>query len=401
MSTEQIRALHIVANLERGGGQEVVRTLVRYLPEAGVSPVVVALADGPLRGEIEGLGIPVEIITGRRHSVSSGLGALYELRRIHADLARVIARHRPQVVQTHLLRSLDFVVLSLRREPGVRAVFWTVHNALLDLRADQLPGQRWLLGPKRAGHRLLYRAGGRLVDGFIAVSSDVGNSVRAAYRPPNDRLTVIPNGVDTERYAVSIDRREVRVRAGLPVDGPLAIVVAKLMEQKGHAVYLDALPGVLERVPGLHTAFVGDGALRDVLRARAARLGVAGKVSFLGSRDDVPALLSASDLFVLPSLWEGLPMALLEAMASRLPVVATSVSGTREVVEPDRSGVLIAPGRADMLAAAMAEVLRDGERADALGAAARLRVEDWYSARTQALRHARLYRTRMAMTEGD
>lgn len=400
MTADPIRTLQLIANLERGGGQEVVRTLVRYLPDAGVTPTVVSLADGPLRGEIERLGVPVEIVSGRTRSLMSGPAAVSELLRIRRDLAAVIARHRPQVVQTHLLRSLDFLALSLRREPGVEAVFWTVHNALLDLRADQLPGQRWLLGAKRLGHRTMYRAGSRLIDAFIAVSSDVAASIRSAYRPPSGRLAVIPNGVDTQRYGGEADRRAIRASMGVPLGGSLGIVVAKLMAQKGHAVYLDALPMVLEQVPGLHTAFVGDGELRHALERRAAQLGVADHVSFLGSRGDVPALLGAADLMVLPSLWEGLPMALLEGMASRLPVVATAVSGSREVIEPDRSGVLVEPGDAAALAAGMISVLRDPSKAASLGEAARLRIEDCYSARTQALRHADLYRSRLALHRG-
>lgn len=401
MTHDRIRVLQAIANLDRGGGQEVVRTLVRYLPEAGSDPVVVSLADGPLRGEIEALGVPVEIVRGRTKALTSGPAAIGELRRIRADLARVVARHRPEVIQTHLLRSLDFLALTLRREPGVRAVFWTVHNAMLDLRADQLPGaQRWLLGPKRLAHRTLYRAGGRLADGFIAVSSDVAESVRAAYRPPSGRLSVIPNGVDVERYTQAVDRNAVRASIGVAPEAPLAIVVAKLMTQKGHAVLLDALPGVLDRVAGLRVVLVGEGELRDALEARVAGAGLQDSVTFAGNRGDIAQLLAASDLFVLPSLWEGLPMALLEAMASGLPVVATAVSGTREVIEDGRSGILVPPGDAPALGAAMIAVLERPETAAALGAAARSRVEDCYSARAQAQRHAELYRSRLASISG-
>ena len=401
MTHDRIRVLQAIANLDRGGGQEVVRTLVRYLPEAGSDPVVVSLADGPLRGEIEALGVPVEIVRGRTKALTSGPAAIGELRRIRRDLAAVVARHRPEVIQTHLLRSLDFLALTLRREPGVRAVFWTVHNAMLDLRADQLPGaQRWLLGPKRLAHRTLYRAGGRLADGFIAVSSDVAETVMAAYRPPSGRLSVIPNGVDVERYTQAVDRNAVRASIGVAPEAPLAIVVAKLMTQKGHAVLLDALPGVLDRVAGLRVVLVGEGELRGALEARVAGAGLQGSVTFAGNRGDIPQLLAASDLFVLPSLWEGLPMALLEAMASGLPVVATAVSGTREVIEDGRSGILVPSGDAPALGAAMIAVLERPETAASLGAAARSRVEDCYSARAQAQRHAELYRSRLASTSG-
>jgi glycosyltransferase involved in cell wall biosynthesis len=304
-------------------------------------------------------------------------------------------------VQTHLLRSLDFLALTLRREPGVDVVFWTVHNALLDLRHDQLPDHRWLLRPKQLAHRTLYRAGGRMVDGFIAVSDDVAASIRSAYHPPRQRLAVIPNGVDVDRYGDDVDRPAVRAGVGIGADDVMAIVVAKLMTQKGHAVLIDALATLRDRLPRLHLLLVGEGSLRPELEASVRDRGLAKRVTFAGNRADIPELLAASDVFVLPSLWEGLPMALLEAMASRLPVVATSVSGTRQVVVDDESGLLVPPGNSDALAAAIERVVTEPKLAESLGHAARRRVEDWYSARAQARHHAELYRTRIAKREGE
>ncbi len=397
---DRFRVLQVIGNLDRGGGQEVVRTLVRHLPEAGVDPVVVSLSDGPLRSEIEAGGIPVVIIPGRMTSLLDGPRGIREIMRIRSDLAAVAREHQTRVVQTHLLRSLDFVALALRASRDVDVVLWTVHNALLDLRADQLPANAWLLRPKRIVHRMMYRVGGRVADGFIAVSDDVASSVRHAFRPPRDRLTVIPNGVEVERYGTSIARAEVRASIRIPADAPMAIVVAKLMTQKGHAVLLDALPRVHERFPLLHTVLVGEGELRAQLEARVRRERLDDRVRFLGDRGDIPDLLSASDLFVLPSLWEGLPMALLEAMATRLPVIASAVSGTRQVIQDDRSGVLVPAGDARALAGAMMRVLGDPHHAAALGRAARSRVEDCYSAGAQAQRHVRLYRTQLSAREG-
>lgn len=392
---QSLRALHLISNLERGGGQEVVRTLVRALPAAGVEPVVAAFRDGPLRGAIEREGIAVELVPGRHLPVSAGMPAAREVQRIVADLGAIVRAHEIHVVQTHLLRSMDWPTLLLRRQPTVRAVVWTVHNALLDLRPDQVPGHGWTVGPKRAAHRLAYRVGGRIADAFVAVSPDVARSIRASYHPPADRLVTIPNGVDVERYGHAVDRATVRRSMGLEPDGPLVVVIAKLMAQKGHGSFLDALPTVRSRYPNVRVAFVGEGDLAASLEARVEAEGLGSTVRFLGSRSDIPDILAAADLFVLPSLWEGLPMALLEGMASRLPVVATAVSGTRDVVEDGRSGLLVPPSAPRELAAAMDSVLGDSTLASSLGAAARLRVEDRYSARTQARRHADLYRRLM------
>jgi glycosyltransferase involved in cell wall biosynthesis len=198
--------------------------------------------------------------------------------------------------------------------------------------------------------------------------------------------------VDTERYGQPIDRRSVRKRVGIPSDARLLIVVAKLMEQKGHAFLLRALPPLQERFADLHVLLVGDGPLRAALAERIAGLPGAARVHLVGNRRDVGDLLAASDLFVLPSLWEGLPMALLEAMASGLPVVATRVSGSAQVVVDGESGLLVPPGDVERLSEAIATLLDDPARARRMGRAARERVERSYSARAQAARHAELYR---------
>lgn len=389
---QPVRVLQVVSDLGVGGGQEVVRTLARYLTEENCVPVVVTLRDGPLRAELEESGVIVEVLHGRTRSLTALPAAIAELRQLRRDLAAVVARHRSDIIQTHLLRALDFLVLTLRAEPSVRGVFWTFHNARLDLRPDQVLAQRWLLRPKRLAYRLLYRAAARFVDGFIAVSDEVAAAVRRDFRPPRQRLFTIPNGVDTRRYAQPIDRHAVRERVGIEGDGRVLIVVAKLMEQKGHVYLLRALPQLLERYPDLHVVLVGDGPLRGALTASIAKLGDTRRVHLVGNRRDVSDLLAASDLFVLPSLWEGLPMALLEAMASGLPTVATRVAGSGQVVVDGESGLLVPPGDVERLRAAIGFVLDDPHRARRMGQAARDRVMRFYSARSQAARHAEIYR---------
>jgi glycosyltransferase involved in cell wall biosynthesis len=386
--------LHLISNLDRGGAQEVVRTLVRALPQTGWRPVVATFRDGPLRAEIEAAGVPVRVLGGRRHSIMSLFRALSELRAIRADLRGVIRTHDVAVVQTHLLGSLDFVALA-SREDDAPVVLWTVHNALLDLRADQLPpGQRWLLAGKRAAFRLAYRSAGRLADGFVAVSDEVAKAIAAAYRPSRGRLFVIPNGVDVERYQRPVDREAVRSTLGLAAEARLVIVVAKLFAQKGHAVLLEALPFASLR-PQDAVLLVGEGPERDQLERTARDRGLT-SVRFLGNRPDVARLLAASDLFVLPSLWEGLPMALLEGMASGLPVIATDVAGSRQVVASGQNGILVPPGDPGSLASSLTRLLADDAERARLGRAARELVEEQFSAARQAELHAEAYAAALA-----
>ena len=390
--------LQVVANLDVGGAQAVVRTLARFLPEHGWNVVVVALQDGPLRPELEALGITVELVTGRANSLTSPLRAIAELGRIRRDLGAIAGRHGAAVVQTHLLRSLDFLVLSLKGRGSVQAVFWTLHNARLELREDQLPSHRWLLGLKRLGYRLLYFAGGRLASGFVAVAPDVATEARRLYRPPRGKLHVIPNGVDPD-LPVERDRLAMRRDLDIPSDADVVIVVAKLTEQKGHGVLLQAMSPLMDSRPGLHLLLVGDGPLNDDLRAQAARLPAGGRVRFLGVRPDVRALLAASDLFVLPSLWEGLPMALLEAMAADVPVVATAVSGTRDVVVDGVSGALVPAGEVEPLRLAIERLITDRKSAVGMALEARKRVVEEYGGSRLAQRHAVIYRAAIGVQD--
>jgi glycosyltransferase involved in cell wall biosynthesis len=168
-------------------------------------------------------------------------------------------------------------------------------------------------------------------------------------------------------------------------------LVGTLKPQKGHRFAIEAARSVVPRFPQLHLLFVGDGAERAGLQALAAESGVGEHIHFLGSRDDVPELLASCDSFVLPSLWEGLPMALIEAMASGLPVIATEVSGTRQVMLHGETGLLVPPGDAAALAGAMGALLSEPATAQAMGAAARRRVETAFSAQRQAEDHVALY----------
>lgn len=383
--------LQIIGNLEIGGAQEVVRTLAEYLEQCGQHTVVCTFKDGPLRQEIERLGIPVEVLPKRRYSILAFPQFLREMIQIRQALAALVRKYQIDVIQTHLLRSLDFLALTLRLEPERPLVFWTVHNDNFELRAEDLPRQKWLLKPKRLAHSLIYRLGSAWVDGFIAVSPQVEASVLKNIGPIGKKIHTICNGVDISRYSNRIDRAAVRSQLGFSESDRLMIVVGTLKEQKGHRILIQAAPEMIARSPNLHILLVGDGILREELCAQVREAGLEEHVHFLGSRTDIPDLLGASDLFVLPSLWEGLPMALIEAMASALPIVATMVSGTQQVMVPGETGLLVPPGDPEPLKEAAISLLADPLKARQMGDSARQRVESAFSARKQAEDHIALY----------
>jgi glycosyltransferase involved in cell wall biosynthesis len=205
----------------------------------------------------------------------------------------------------------------------------------------------------------------------VVCTSDFSRSQIAALTDPAElaKVTTARCGVDVGRF---VPRDERRVEGG-----PLELLcVAALSRRKGHRVLLEAL----RDSPGVRLTLAGDGPERGALEALAAELGVADRVAFLGAvaHDRVPGLYAAADAFCLPSFAEGLPTVLMEAMACGLPVVATNVMGTAELVEDGVSGFVVPPARADLIADALRELAGDLELRARMGAASRARVERDY-----------------------
>jgi glycosyltransferase involved in cell wall biosynthesis len=391
MKTSQLKVMQLVSNLEIGGAQEVVRTLAENLVDAGCVSVVCTFKDGPLRAEIERMNIPVEILPDRRNSVVALPNFLKELFQLRRELMRIIRKHQIDIIQTHLLRSMDFLALSLRKNAGPK-VYWTFHNSMFDLREDHLAKNKWLLKPKRFSHHLLYRLGSKWVNGIVAVSADVKKSILETMKGiPAEKIRVILNCVDTSRYGKDINRTALRSSLGFGESDHLMTLVATFKRQKGHRVLIEAAADILPDFPQLHILLVGDGELREKLQSQVQESNLEGNVHFLGIRNDIADILAASDSFVLPSLWEGLPMALIEAMASRLPIVATNVSGTRQVLVPRETGILVEPGNVQELKQAITELISNPTRAHSMGMSARQRVESLFSAQKQVREYLSLF----------
>ena len=384
---EPLRVLQVVLNLERAGAQEVVRTLTDFLQAEGCTVVVCAFRDGPMRAELERLGVPVNIFRRPRHDVFLLPLFLWELRRIRRELAQLVNDHRIEVVQTHLLEVLDFVVLSLLRDTPAKVVLWTIHNV------NFLPAvPRKLLRARQIVYRWLYRWLANWASGFVAVSDEVRQAIlRQLGTSVESKIFTIANGVDTRRYNRPGNKIALCRELNLPDTCRLAVTVGRLTEQKGHACLIESAADILARHPDTRFLFVGDGELRGVLQTQVKHAGLSEHVHFLGNRPDVPDLLAAADLFILPSLWEGLSVALLEAMAAGRPIVATAVSGSTQVMVDGVTGFLVPPADSKALANAVCALLDEPERAAAMGQAARQRVVIHYSAQKQAREHIALY----------
>lgn len=226
------------------------------------------------------------------------------------------------------------------------------------------------------------------VDRVICVSEEA----RASFLRrdvPAEKFRVVRNGIEP-RPALS-DRAVVREQLNIPPRARVVLTVGKLTVRKGYPTLLEAVPAVLEREPDACFLWVGEGTLEDELRERMRTLGLEGRVCFAGRREDVPDLMAASDLFVLPSLAEALPLVVLEAMAAGLPVVGTRVCGTSEAVGDGVTGRLMEAGDAGALAAAILEPLERPRLAARWGAAGRSLVEREFGAGRMAHETAEIY----------
>jgi glycosyltransferase involved in cell wall biosynthesis len=244
---------------------------------------------------------------------------------------------------------------------GLPAAAWAGVPVRIGTRRDINPG-------RRTRDLLLQRAAYGCAHGIAANADAVRQRLRAE-RVPAERITVIPNGLDAERFTAERDAHPIR----------RGIIVANLRREKGHDVLIDAARAVLTRYPDAHFDVVGDGIEREALLARAAARGVSHAFAFLGHSDDVGERLGAADFFVLPSRSEAFPNAVLEAMASGLPVVASKVGGIAEAVDDGRTGLLVAPGDPDALARSIVRLMSEPDLASRLGRAARADVRERYS----------------------
>ncbi|MGY1812673.1 glycosyltransferase family 4 protein [Blastococcus sp. SYSU D00820] len=295
----------------------------------------------------------------------------------------VLGETRPDVFHVHVgTGSEDWDGARLARAAGCPAVVQTQH----------LP---YLLSSPRRRAGLFH--GIETVDRLIAVSEGVRRTYERIGVPPG-RMTVVPNGVAA--LPDRPDRPAARRALGLPPDVPVVLTVGRLTHMKGQQTLIEAAPLLRERHPGVQIVLLGDGPLRERLTRQAAGLGLAGVVRLPGCRPGARALLTAADVFVLPSRCEGMPLAALEAMEAGLPVVGTRVTGTEEVVRDGVTGALVPPGDPRALAAALSALLDDPVLRRRQGAAGHRAWRDHHRLGLMAARTAAVYERTLTSAAG-
>ena len=361
------RVLYLVDSLGTGGAERGLTLTIRHLDRAKIEPEVAYLWEpSPLRADLEAAGARVH-----RIGVRPGPGAFLAIPRIR----KLLRAGRFDAIHTQVLWA-SITGRIAGRLAGVKVVSHIANVETGGLRDRELPP-----GTARKA-RLLAKLDGwtgrRFVDRFVAISEAVRDDPIRGAGWDRSRIDVVLRGQELE---------ELRRRAAEPVSPPLdtpgspvLLSVGRLAEQKGHRFLLEAMPVILAEHPDARLLLAGDGHLRDALAAQAAPF--EDRVSFLGVREDVPALIAHADLFVFPSLWEGQGNALLEAMAVGVPIVATDIPSTRETVTDGEHALLVPPGDAAALVSAVNRLLADPAMAARLAAAARIRAQDYDIERT-------------------
>lgn len=354
----------IVLRLGCGGLEKMVVHLSRALDPTQYRVTVCCLEDpGELAAELDGSSVPV--VSLRKHGFSPGTVA---------RLAGRLRRERVRIVHTHNPGAHLYGALAAKLA-GVPAVVHTRHGPRVDASHSSLFFRRWLWDWTRTA---------------VGVSQDTAQLLARSAGIGAEKVTMIANGVPVPRIRAE-DRAAVRGEFGIPMEAPTAGIVARLSPEKEHRTLLAAFAPLITKLPGAHLLIVGDGPLRGALEAQAQEAGIARQVHFTGFRTDVDRMLAAMDVFVLCSRFEGTSLTLLEAMGAGLPIVATAVGGTPEVVGSPENAFLVPAGDAEALGRALITALSQPEAARAMAARAQARMKAQYGIDCMTRQYEELY----------
>jgi glycosyltransferase involved in cell wall biosynthesis len=363
-SPDPPHVVHVIDELPPDGAERLLADVLRHRSGKFRFSVLCLIGGGELVREIRGMGVPVTIL-GRRRRFDPVL--IWRT-------ARWLRREHAAIVHTHLFTADTYGRLAARLA-GVTGVFATVHSTNL-----------W----KKPVHRIVDWLLARISTRVIACTQEVGELMRRRDRLPPDRIEVIANGIDLGRFA-DVHAGNVRAEFSIPDNRTLIGVVGRLHPVKGHRDLIAALALLRDSGHDAACLFVGSGEMRPALEQEVARHGLAERVVFAGQRSDVPRLMASLDILAMPSLWEGLPMTLLEAMALGKAVVATRVGGIPDVIVDGESGLLVAPGDPKALASALKTLITDPRLREALGQRARTLLRQHYDVTCTARAYEALY----------
>ena len=360
-----LRILLVITSLGVGGAERLVTALADQYVALGHEVMLVRFHGDP---ELKPRDDRVKLYNlGMRRTPLSVVAALWRLRQI-------LISFRPDVVNTHLFHP-NILVRLIRTVSPIPRLISSAHNTY----------EQGLL------RMLTYRLTDRLAELSTNVSEEAVEAFESQGAVKPGRMLALHNGIDAERFIFDpVGRMEVRRQLRLPEHTPLILAVGRLWEQKDYPNLLHAFLKVVSSDASPRLAIAGDGPLRHDLEKMVANLGLEGRVTFLGVRHDIQKLLSACDIYVMSSAWEGLPMVILEAMATQRCIVATDCGGVRSLLND--TGFIVRTGDSEALGETIQHALSLSEEGrEEVGAAAGKRVVEHYSLQATAERYLTLY----------
>ena len=368
-SSGAIRIVFCITELDPGGAERALFELVKRLDRQQFEPLVYCLGPRPagnpssLADALERENVPVHCFGARR---------MIDFPRVLWKLRRQLRIDRPQIVQSFLFHANVLGALAAR---------WAkVPHVVTGIRVAER---------RKVWHLALARWTDRWVERHVCVSQSV-RDFSEQQGLPTSKFTVIPNGVDFERFAGAKPAPAIGLR--LAPGRRVIAYVGRLDEQKGLAWLLKLMPKVFDQLPKHDLIVAGTGPQRDQLLHLAQQLGLRERVHFLRFRDDIPEILAAAELLVLPSRWEGMPNVVLEAMASGKPVVATRAEGVEELLGPAAEDQSVPIHDAEAFTDKVIKILSDPRLSARLGADNRARAQECFSLDATATAYQRLYR---------
>lgn len=355
--------MQVIYSLKVGGSEKLALEISSHLDPKQFKPSVCALdLGGELAKDLEKNNIDYHVL--HRRGVELNI-----LRKLY----RVIKRGRVDVVHTHHFTQLFYTAVPARLA-GARIIH-TEHE-FFSYMSSKL--SRTMILPLS-----------RLCDRITVVGPEVADYFVRTLGIPERNVVIVPNGVDPTKF--DCDRKAIREELGLSPEEAVIGTVGRLEPEKDQRTLLEAVLQVKGECPNVRLVIVGDGRLADELRSYAKQIGVFSQTLFLGTRRDIPKLLAAMDVFVLSSVREGLPIALIEAMAAKRPVVASDIGSIRALVRDGHNGFLVPSGDAAAFGRVLRRLLKSSELQEQLGEAGRRTVEASFSLATMIRAYEGLY----------
>jgi glycosyltransferase involved in cell wall biosynthesis len=353
--------LYVFDNMEFGGGERVFAQLINRLSGERYKIMVACLPTGAFIEKIEGRKVEVKSVD-MRNRFNPG---------VILQLADLMKRENVEIVHSQGARA-DFFARMAAKLAGAPIVVSTV----------PMPVEGFDVSPIR---KLIYMAfnrfSERFVDRFMVVSDALEKTMIEKHKIEPRRVVKIYNGIEKDEYCISdmeiaCRRSRFRKEFGLGDNVPVVVGIGRLVWQKGLEYFIEAIPNILKEFPEAMFLIVGEGPLKEKLKVKSEKLKVKNSLIFTGFRNDIKDVLASVDIYVMPSLLEGLPVVLLEAMAMMKPIVATKIEGIMETLENGVTGLLISPKDPQILSEAIVDLLIHKDKARQMGLAARKVVED-------------------------